>query len=158
MISSLNYELCRNTLFIFQIFMVFFQIYFCYKCIIVRQVVVWSLNHVRLFCDSINSNPPGFSVHGISKARILEWVATSFSKGSSQPRDWICISCIGRQILYHRAQGSLPLQEMQARSLGWEDPSEKETATHFSILAWRIPWTEKSGGLQSMGLRKSDMT
>ena len=37
------------------------------------------------------------------------------------------------------------------RSLGQEDPLEKETATHSSILAWRIPWTEKHGGLQSMG-------
>ena len=36
-------------------------------------------------------------------------------------------------------------------SLGWEDPLEKEMATHSSILAWRIPWTEQPGGLQSMG-------
>ena len=35
---------------------------------------------------------------------------------------------------------------------GWEDPLEKEMATHFNILAWRIPWTEKPGRLQSMGL------
>ena len=38
------------------------------------------------------------------------------------------------------------------RSLGWEDPLESERATHSSILAWRIPWTEEPGGLQSMGL------
>ena len=38
-----------------------------------------------------------------------------------------------------------------SRSLGWEDPLEKEMATHSSILAWRIPWTEEPGGLQSMG-------
>ena len=37
------------------------------------------------------------------------------------------------------------------RSLGQEDPLEKETATHSSFLAWRIPWTEEPGGLQSMG-------
>ena len=37
--------------------------------------------------------------------------------------------------------------------LGWEDHSEKEMATHSSILAWRIPWTEEPGGLQSMGLK-----
>ena len=49
-------------------------------------------------------------------------------------------------------------QEMQVQSLGEEDPLEKETATHSSILAWRIPWTEEPGGLQSMGLQKSDMT
>ena len=39
----------------------------------------------------------------------------------------------------------------RVRSLGWEDPLEKEMTTHFSNLAWRIPWTEKPGGLQSMG-------
>ena len=49
-------------------------------------------------------------------------------------------------------------QEMQVRSLGQEDPLEKEMATHSSILAWRIPWTEESGGLQSMGSQESDMT
>ena len=42
---------------------------------------------------------------------------------------------------------------MWVRSLGWEDPLEKEIATHFSILAWRIPWTEEPGGLQSTGLQ-----
>ena len=41
-------------------------------------------------------------------------------------------------------------QEMQVRSLGQEDPLEKETATHFIILAWEIPWTEQPGMLQSM--------
>ena len=39
--------------------------------------------------------------------------------------------------------------------LGWEDPLEKETATHSSIFAWEILWTEEPGGLQSMGLQKS---
>ena len=39
-------------------------------------------------------------------------------------------------------------------SLGWEDPLEKEMATHSSILAWRIPWTEEPGGLQSMESKK----
>ena len=48
-------------------------------------------------------NAPGSSVHGISQARTLEWVAISFSRGSSQPRDWICLSCIGRQVVYHWA-------------------------------------------------------
>ena len=46
---------------------------------------------------------PGSSVHGVFQARILEWVAISSSRGSSQPRDPTRISCIGRQILYHRA-------------------------------------------------------
>ena len=43
------------------------------------------------------------------------------------------------------------MQETQVLSLGWEDPSEKEIATHSSILALRIPWTEEPGGLQPMG-------
>ena len=46
---------------------------------------------------------PGSSVHGISQARILEWVAISFSRGSSWPRNWTQVSCIGRWILYHWA-------------------------------------------------------
>ena len=46
-------------------------------------------------------------------------------------------------------------QETQFQSLGWEDPLEKETPTHSSILAWRIPGTEEPGGLQSMESEKS---
>ena len=46
------------------------------------------------------------------------------------------------------------MQETQVQSLGQEDPPEKEMATHSSILAWRIPWTEEPGGLQSMGLQR----
>ena len=45
-------------------------------------------------------------------------------------------------------------QGTQVRSLDWEDPLEKEMATHSSTLAWRIPWTEEPGGLQSMGLQR----
>ena len=45
----------------------------------------------------------------------------------------------------------LAMQETQAQSLGPEDPLETGIATHSSILAWRIPWTEEAGGLQSMG-------
>ena len=53
----------------------------------------------------------------------------------------------------------LPVQETQVQSLGQEDPLEKEIATHFSLLAWEIPWTEEPGGLQSLGSQKeSNMT
>ena len=45
-------------------------------------------------------------------------------------------------------------QEMWVQSLGWEDPLKEEMATHSSILAWRIPWTEEPGGIQSMGLQR----
>ena len=60
------------------------------------------LSCVRL-CDPIGCSPPGSTVHGISQARILEWVAISYFRGSSQPWDWTCISwvsCIGRWIFF----------------------------------------------------------
>ena len=55
------------------------------------------------FVTPWNCSPPGSSVHGISQAIILEGIAISFSKGSTLPRDWAHVSCIGRQILYHWA-------------------------------------------------------
>ena len=65
------------------------------------------------FCDPMDYNPPGSSIHGTSQVRILEWVAISFSRGSAQPRDWTCVSCvscIGRWIL-------LPLSHMGSPGL-----------------------------------------
>ena len=47
------------------------------------------------------------------------------------------------------------MQEIRARSLGWEDPQEKGMATHASILAWSTPWTEESGGLQFRELQRA---
>ena len=46
------------------------------------------------------------------------------------------------------------MRETQVRSLGWEDPLEKEMATHSSTLAWKIPWTEEPGRLQPKGLQR----
>ena len=54
-------------------------------------------------CDSMDRRLPGSSVHGNFRARILEWVAISFSRRSSKPRDKTLISCIGRRVLYHWA-------------------------------------------------------
>ena len=65
------------------------------------SIVVQSLSCVQLFFNPIDCSPSDFSVHGISQARKLEWVAISFSKGSSQPMDWTLVSCISRWILYH---------------------------------------------------------
>jgi len=50
------------------------------------------------------------------------------------------------------------MQEIQVQSLGQEDPIEKGMAIHFSILAWRIPWTEELGGYIPWGLKELDMT
>ena len=63
--------------------------------------------------DPMDNSLPGFSVPGISQATILQWVAISFSRGSSLPRDQThvsCISCIGRQILYHWATWESPYE------------------------------------------------
>ena len=168
---------------------------------------------------------PDSSVHGILQARILEWVAISFSTGSFSPRDqtqgisggsvvknppgnagdagstpgsgrllgeematyssilawripgkmeWNGLQCMGRQRVGHdwatNAQwqfrgfpggisGKEPAGQCkrhkrpQVQSLGQEEPLEEDTATHFSILAWRIPGIEETGGLQSTGLQ-----
>ena len=50
------------------------------------------------------------------------------------------------------------MPEAQVQSQGLEDPLEKEMATHSSIIAWRIPWTEEPGGLQSTGCKELDTT
>ena len=136
------------------------------------------------------------TVHGILQARLLQWVATPFSRGSSQPRSpalqadslpvepqgkpkntglgslsllqWIfptqelnqgLLHC--RQILYQLSyEGSPIIKEMKRQLTEWEKIfanhiSEKEIATHSSILAWRIPWTEEPGGATVHRVAKS---
>ena len=63
-----------------------------------------------------------------------------------------------RYMVAQLAKNPPAMQETQVQFLGQEDPLEKEMATHSSILPWKIPWTEESGGLQSMGLQESDTT
>ena len=67
---------------------------------IMFTVVVQLLSCSTLW-DIVGLSPPGSSVHGISHARILEWIVISPSRGSSRTRDWTFISCIGRWILHH---------------------------------------------------------
>ena len=70
-------------------------------------------------CNPLGRNPPGSSVHGISQARILEWVAISYSKEFSQTRDWTRVSYISRWILYHWATwGAVPSLRVY-NSLAW---------------------------------------
>ena len=66
---------------------------FCCYCLVIQSC--------STFCDPMDCHSPGSSVHGISQARILEWVAISPSRGSSWPRDKTCISRTGLWILYH---------------------------------------------------------
>ena len=74
-----------------------------------------SLQLCPTLCDPIDCNPPDSSVHGILQARILEWVAISYSRGSSRPRDQTqisYISCIGSQVLYHYCYLASPFLSM----------------------------------------------
>ena len=61
---------------------------------------------------------------------------------------------IGASLIVQLVKNLPAMQETRVQFLGWEDPLEKETATHSSILAWRIPWMEEHSGLQSMGLQE----
>ena len=67
----------------------------------------------------------------------------------------ICISYIIVASLVAQTVKHLPaIWETRVQSLGWEDPLEKEMATHSSTLAWKIPWTDEPGRLQSMGSQR----
>ena len=76
-----------------------------------------SLQSCLTLWDPMDYSPPGSSVHGILQAGILEWVAISYSRGSSQPRGQTCVSCMGRQILYHEPLGKPVLHLVGARNL-----------------------------------------
>ena len=61
-------------------------------------------------------------------------------------------------LLAQKVKNLSAMLKTRVRSLGWEDPLKKEMATHSSILAWRIPWTEEPVGLQSMDCKELDTT
>ena len=117
------------------------------------------VSHVQL-CDLMECKPPGSSVPGILQASILEWVAISFSSGSSWPRDWTgisCIPCIDRGVLYHWATWEAP------RILEWvafpfprvssqrRDESRSPTLQADSLPA-EPPGKPKSNGVGSLSL------
>ena len=142
-----------------------------------------SLQSCPTLCDPIDGSPPGSPLHGTLQAWILEWVTTRdgvlhwaawhfnnsiYLKALPLRPQIICLiillieqenlelSLIPPSALYGIPpwhSGKEPACRSSA-SLGWEDPLEKEMATHSSILAWKIPWTEKPGGLQSMGSQR----
>ena len=110
----------------------------------------WSRSVVSNSLRPVDCSPPSPSIHGILQARIPEWVAISFSRGYSRPRDQTQVSHIGGARLKH-----LPaMQEARVRFLGREYPLEKEMAIHSSTLVWKISWTEEPDRLQSMGSQR----
>ena len=97
--------------------------------------------------DHMGYSPPSSSVHGIFQVKTLEWVAISFTRGSSQPRDRTrisCVSCTGRWILYHWARG-------HAQSYWW---SEVKSLSHVRLFA--TPWTVAYQAPPSMGFSRQE--
>ena len=80
--------------------------------------------------DTVSHSPP--VLPGLTRLRVFDVIA-------------LC-SLVAQRIKHLPA-----MPETRVQSLGWEYPLEKEMATHSSILAWRVPWTEEPGGLQSTG-------
>ena len=94
--------------------------------------------------SACNAGDPG-SIPGSGK---------SPKEGIGYPLQYSWASLVAQMV-----KNLLAMWETWVRSLGWENPLQKGTATHSSILAWRIPWAEETGRLQSMGLHsRSDMT
>ena len=109
----------------------------------ITVLLQFCLNSPRKPSTNLTPGPAG----GLENKNIWEmglWIC-AFKKNSGDSWDFP-----------HGWDGKdLPIvQEMQVPSLGREDPLEKELATHSSILAWRIPWMEEPGGLQSMGSQR----
>ena len=92
-------------------------------------------------CESMDCSLPGSFVHGILQASILEWVAVPFSRGSSYPR-------------IKPRSSTLQADSLPSLTKKIQDPEEKGMITHSSILAWKIQWTKKPDGLQSMGSQR----
>ena len=69
----------------------------------------------------------------------------------SQVYSYLLLSYVGASLVAQMVKNLPAMQETQVQSLGWKGLLEEEISTHGSILAWRIPWTEEPGGLQSIG-------
>ena len=136
------------------------DIQICCCCLVTQSCLI--------LCNPVDLSPPGSSVHGISQAKVLEWVAISFSRGSSQPRDGGWVPCIvsyqGSPFKYvsmcflkslanfNNSYLQVITRGSDGRLIsGLEDLLEEGMATHSSILAWRIPMDRGAWGLWSMG-------
>ena len=117
------------------------------------SVIISSLLRLSSFCGvlTIQRGFPGGSVVKNSPAMQETQETQVRSLGWEDPLK----EGIATNPLAQRSKHLPAMQETRVRSLGGEDPLEKETATHSSILAWRIPWREEPGGLQSIRLQKN---
>ena len=102
-----------------------------------------------ILCNPMTCSPPGSSDHGTLQVRVLEWVAISFSRDLVDPGIEPGFPALQAGSLLSELPGKLvhTLGNMSA----YVYQSEKAMAPHSSTLAWKIPWTEEPGRLQSMG-------
>ena len=108
----------------------------------------------KLCLTLLQPQPARLLIHGISQARILEWVAISFSWGSLWPRDWTCVFCIGRQILYHWATWETPKYYFSSILIGvpvFALASFRVTLIHYKLycvifLLITLQWLPASEG------------
>ena len=105
----------------------------------------WS--RVWLLCDPMEYSPPAPSPHWIFQARILEWVLIPFSRGSSWPRDCTCVSCTGKQVLYHFATWEVyyPLLLSNEYGLNVLSPQNVNWSPNIQLMVFgdgvlAIPW------------------
>ena len=124
----------------------------------VKVLVIQSCPTLR---DPTDCSLPGYSVCGFLQARMLECIAISFSGRSSQLRDQTQVSCIVGGFFTAELPGKPNLGMLVVKNPPanagdwdsgsiWDDPLEGKMAIHSSIFAWRIPWTEKPGGSQTI--------
>ena len=120
------------------------------------------LSGVQLFCDPMDCSPPGSSIHGISQAKILKWVTISFSKGSSQTRDWIRISYIvGRFFTTSATWKVLICISLMISVASLVDQVVKSLPTVQETRVWSLGWEDSPGEGNSCGscwCKESDMT
>ena len=121
---------------------------------------MWAPSWLTL-CNPMDYSLPGSSVHGIFQARILKCIAIPFSrKGDPSPGSPDPGIEPGSPALQADSLPPEPPEKQCRRPRfdppppGWEDPLERGMATHSNILAWRIPWIEEPGRLQSMGSQR----
>ena len=110
-------------------------------------------------CNPTDCSLPGSSIHGIFQAIVLEWIARdpgsvlglvrSAGEGIGYSPQYSWASLVAQLVKNPPA-----MRETWVQSLGWEGPLEKEMAIHSSTIAWKIPWIEEPGRLQSMGSQR----
>ena len=100
----------------------------------------WSPSVMSTLCDLMDCSLSGSSVHGIFQARVLEWVAISFSRRSSQPRNQTCVSCVASGFFPHWAIRKAPIKDRQVTKWKWKWSCSvvSDSATSWSV-AYQAP-------------------